>query len=115
MEVCGKNTKREKPIVRISNNYHFLIINVCQVQFNFTNPRFLLADSPSSVQRSVLAYLDYRLVVREHLPQVSLGPCSAEATYLYHSASHSEEKAHARNEQYIRTSGQDLTTDKNPA
>lgn len=69
MEVCGKNTKREKPIVRISNNYHFLIINVCQLQFNFTNPRFFLGDSPSSVQRSILAYLDYKLVVREHLPK----------------------------------------------
>lgn len=46
---------------------------------------------------------------------MSLDPCSAEATYLYHCTSHREVKAHVRNRHYIRTSGQDLTTDKNPA
>lgn len=44
-----------------------------------------------------------------------LGPCSAEATYLYHSAPHSDEKTRVRNEHYMRTSGRALTTDKNPA
>lgn len=83
-------------------------------QFNLINPLFFLADLPPCVQRCILACLDYKLVLKKPLPQMSLGPCSAKATYLYHSASHSEEKAHIRNGHYIMTSGQDFTTDKNP-